>query len=125
MSHEERSYSMMPKRCFTLLAAVVATLLGRGLTLAQTEHTETVRERLWIRGHPVGVYNDFAERRPLPVELMRHQTEAGYRWLKEGRVPGLIFLATLNVDVDLDAVAWTRQWIAQVGDEPSPRNSTR
>ena len=68
---------------------------------------------------------DFAERRPLPVELMRHQTETGYRWLKEGRVQGLIFLATPNVDVDLDAVAWTRQWIAQVGDEPLPRNSTR
>jgi hypothetical protein len=68
---------------------------------------------------------DFAERRPLPVELMRHQTEAGYRWLKEGRVQGLIFLATPNVDVDLDAVAWTRQWIAQVGDEPLPGNGTR
>ncbi|MHB8952323.1 MAG: hypothetical protein ACYC4U_05035 [Pirellulaceae bacterium] len=64
---------------------------------------------------------DFAERRPLPVELMQRQTEAGYRWLKEGRVEGLIFLATANVDVGLEAVAWTRDWIARLSDEPLPR----
>lgn len=63
---------------------------------------------------------DFADRRPLAVELMQRQTEVGYRWLKEGRVQGLIFLATPNVDVDLEAVTWTRHWIAQVRDEPLP-----
>jgi hypothetical protein len=68
---------------------------------------------------------DFADQRPLPVDLMQRQTEIGFRWLKEGRVQGLIFLATPNVDVDLEAVAWTRQWIAQVGDEPLPRKATR
>jgi hypothetical protein len=29
----------------------------------------------------------------------------------------MVFLATPNVDVGLEAVDWTRQWIAQVGDE--------
>ncbi|MBM4091213.1 MAG: hypothetical protein FJ276_17595 [Planctomycetes bacterium] len=60
---------------------------------------------------------DFADRRPLPVALMQRQTELGYTWLKDGRIEGLIFLATPNVDVDLEAVAWTRDWIARVGDE--------
>jgi hypothetical protein len=64
---------------------------------------------------------DFADHRPLPVDLMQRQTGLGYRWLKEGRIQGMIFLATPNVDVDLEAVAWTRQWIAQVGDEPGRR----
>ncbi len=60
---------------------------------------------------------DFADQRPLPVELMQQQTELGYRWLQQGRIQGLIFLATPNVDVDLEAVAWTRQWIARIGDQ--------
>ena len=59
---------------------------------------------------------DFADHRPLPVDLMQRQTELGYKWLKEGRIEGMIFLATPNVDVDLEAVAWTRQWIARVGE---------
>lgn len=62
------------------------------------------------------MYN-FSEGRPLPVELMQRQTELGYQWLKAGRIQGMIFLATPNVDVDLEAVAWTRDWIARVGDE--------
>ncbi|NLS97718.1 MAG: hypothetical protein GXX96_36725 [Planctomycetaceae bacterium] len=61
---------------------------------------------------------DFADSRPLPVEPMQRQTELGYRWLKERRIQGMIFLATPNVDVDLEAVAWTRNWIARVSKEP-------
>jgi hypothetical protein len=30
----------------------------------------------------------------------------------------MIFLATPNVDVGLEAVDWTRNWIRQTGDEP-------
>lgn len=74
-----------------------------------------------IPGKPIylGCYMyDFAESRPLPVELMKQQTEAGCRWLKAGRIQGLIFLATPNTDVGLEAVEWTRRWIAHVGDEP-------
>ncbi|MBW3541072.1 MAG: exo-alpha-sialidase [Planctomycetes bacterium] len=60
---------------------------------------------------------DFADRRPLPVEHMQRQTELGYGWLKQGRIEGIIFLATPIVDLDLEAVEWTRRWIAKVGDE--------
>lgn len=68
---------------------------------------------------------DFADSRPLPVELMQRQTELGYQWLKQGRIQGMIFLATPNVDVDLEAVAWTRNWIAQVSNEPFDRRMSR
>ncbi len=60
---------------------------------------------------------DFHDQQPLPVELMQRQTELGYQWLKAGRIKGMIFLATPNVDVGLEAVTWTRDWIAQVGDQ--------
>jgi hypothetical protein len=73
-----------------------------------------------IPGKPVllGCYMyDFDQRRPLTVERMKTQVETGYRWLREGRVAGMIFLATPNVDVDLEAVEWTREWIRRVGDE--------
>jgi hypothetical protein len=63
---------------------------------------------------------DFHGRKPLPVELMRLQVEQGHRWLKEGRIAGIIFLATANVDVGLEAVDWTRRWIREHGSEPIP-----
>ena len=66
----------------------------------------------------LGCYTyNFADCRPLPVELMQRQTELGYQWLKDGRIQGMIFLGTPNVDVGLEAVGWTRDWIARVGDE--------
>lgn len=69
----------------------------------------------------LGCYTyDFDARRPLPVELMRQQVELGYQWLKTRRIVGMIFLATANVDVDLEAVEWTRQWIQQNGNEVIP-----
>jgi hypothetical protein len=72
-----------------------------------------------IPGKPVllGCYMyDFDQRTPLPVERMKMQVELGHRWLREGRIAGMIFLSTPNVDVDLEAVEWTREWIARVGD---------
>jgi len=73
-----------------------------------------------IPGKPVllGCYTyDFDQCKPLPVERMRMQVELGSGWLREGRIAGVIFLATPNVDVGLEAVEWTREWIAQFGDE--------
>jgi hypothetical protein len=61
---------------------------------------------------------DFDACRPLPVELMKQQAQTGLRWLQQGRSRGMIFLATPNVDVGLEAVDWTRRWIATTGDEP-------
>ena len=74
-----------------------------------------------IPGKPIflGCYMyDFHASRPLPLPLMQRQTELGYRWLRQGRIEGMIFLATANVDVGLEAVEWTRAWIARVGCEP-------
>ena len=58
---------------------------------------------------------DYGDKRPLPVESMERQCRAGLRWLQEGRIEGMIFLASCICDLGLESVEWTRRWIAEVG----------
>lgn len=60
---------------------------------------------------------DYGLKRPMPVEAMRRQCEQGLKWLKSGRIDGMIFLATCICDLGLPAVEWTRGWIKEVGGE--------
>ena len=67
----------------------------------------------------LGLYMyDYGTGKPMPVEAMERQCEAGIRWLRQRRIDGLIFLASCICDLKLDAVDWTRRWIAKVADEP-------
>lgn len=59
---------------------------------------------------------DYGARQPMPVDAMQHQCELGLKWLREGRVKGMIFLASCICDLELETVEWTRRWIAEVGD---------
>lgn len=61
---------------------------------------------------------DFGSGKPVPLELMKMQCEKGLKWLKEGRIDGMIFLSSVICDLDIEAVEWTRKWIAEVGDQP-------
>jgi hypothetical protein len=60
---------------------------------------------------------DYGAKKPMPLELLWHQFQVGLRWLRQGRIEGMIFLASCLCDLELEAVEWTRNWIAQVGDE--------
>jgi hypothetical protein len=61
----------------------------------------------------LGLYMwDYGAKRPMPLDLMKRQCELGLRWLREGRIEGMIFLASCICDLKLEAVEWTRQWIA-------------
>ncbi|MCX5662227.1 MAG: hypothetical protein NTW19_21320 [Planctomycetota bacterium] len=60
---------------------------------------------------------DFGDNKPMPVDAMRRQCEQGLKWLHEGRIEGMIFLATCISDLEIEAVEWTRGWIAEVGGE--------
>lgn len=67
----------------------------------------------------LGLYMwDFGAKQPMPVARMRNQAEQGLRWLRAGRIDGLIFLGTNLCDRELEAVEWTRRWIDRVGDRP-------
>jgi hypothetical protein len=74
------------------------------------------------RGKVLGCYLwDYGKKKPLPLDLMRHQCRLGLEWLKAGRIGGMIFLASCICDLDLEAVEWTRRWIAEVGDTAAGR----
>ena len=70
------------------------------------------------KGKLLGLYMwDFGTKGPMPVELMKRQCELGFRWLKERRLEGLVFLGSSICDIELPAVEWSRKWIADVGNE--------
>jgi len=73
-------------------------------------------------GKLLGLYlYDYGAKAEIPVERMKRQCELGLEWLQAGRIEGMIFLANTVADFDFEAVEWTRQWIARVGDEPLRR----
>jgi hypothetical protein len=81
---------------------------------ANLERLEQVAPRC---GKVLGCYLwDYGRKKPMPLDLMRHQCELGLEWLHRGRIEGMIFLASCICDLELEAVEWTRNWIAQVGD---------
>ena len=59
---------------------------------------------------------DYGEKKTMPVELMKLQCETGLKWLRQGRIEGIIFLGNTTMDFDFEAVEWTREWIRKVGD---------
>ncbi len=59
---------------------------------------------------------DYGQKKGIPVDAMRLQCETGLRWLKEGRIEGMIFLGNTVMDLGFESVEWTRQWIRKVGD---------
>ncbi|MDD4870129.1 MAG: hypothetical protein PHR77_06180 [Kiritimatiellae bacterium] len=59
----------------------------------------------------------YKDKAGVPVDLMRHQCETGLRWLRQGRIEGIIFLGNTTMDLGFESVEWTRQWIARVGDQ--------
>jgi len=70
-------------------------------------------------GKVLGCYMwDYGQKAPMPAERMERQCELGLKWLREGRIEGMIFLASCICDLDLEAVERAREWIASVGDEP-------
>jgi len=54
---------------------------------------------------------DFGGRKPMPGDVMARQLEQTGRLLVDGRVAGVIFHCTPLVDMDLDAVKVSKDWI--------------
>jgi len=60
---------------------------------------------------------DFHNKKPVPVELMKYQCDLGLKWLKEGRIHDMIFLANTVLDVGLPSAEFSRDWIKKHGNE--------
>jgi hypothetical protein len=52
---------------------------------------------------------------PLPVPTMQRQCETGLKWLREGRIDGIIIYGTA-MDLGWDSVEWARAWVQKVGE---------
>ncbi len=52
----------------------------------------------------------------MPVPLMRRQCETGLKWLRQGRIDGIIIYGTA-MDLGWDSVDWAREWIQRIADE--------
>ncbi len=63
---------------------------------------------------------DYAQRAPMPLDLVIHQSQIALKLLKAGRIEGICFVASCICDLELEAVEWTRKWIAQIADEKLP-----
>lgn len=61
---------------------------------------------------------DYGRKGPMPLDLLQEQCNAGLEWLQQGRIAGMIFLASCICDLELEAVEWTRGWVAKVGNQP-------
>ena len=60
---------------------------------------------------------DYGQKRPISVTDMEMQCELGLEWLQQGRIDGMIFLASCICDLDIEAVEWTKNWIGKVGNQ--------
>lgn len=60
---------------------------------------------------------DFPNRRPVPLDLMKHQCELGLKWLRAKRIHEMIFLANTVLDIGLPSAEYARNWIKEVGAE--------
>ncbi len=61
---------------------------------------------------------DYGVQKPMPLDRMELQCEQGLKWLREGKIADMIFCGAHLCDQKLEAVEWTRDWIAKVGDQP-------
>jgi hypothetical protein len=80
---------------------------------------ERLEKLAHTHGKLLGCYLwDYGNRAPMPLDRMKLQCRQGLSWLEEGRIEGMIFLASNVCDLDLESVEYTRRWIAEVGSQP-------
>ena len=59
---------------------------------------------------------DYGLNKPMSVRKMAEQCQNALKFLKDGSIEGIVFLAGCICDLNLDAVEWTREWVTYVGD---------
>lgn len=60
---------------------------------------------------------NYGERCPLTIEQMKFQTDLYLRYLREGKIDGIVICSNCVADLDIDTVEWTREWIQKHRDE--------
>jgi hypothetical protein len=86
--------------------------------LADLDTNMTKLEKLAPRAQKMlGCYvGDYDTGTTVPIPAMQHQCELGLRWLHDGRIEGIVFIGNTLMDLNFEAVEWTRLWIQKVGE---------
>jgi len=105
----------LPVRPYLELCDTVTFWTWKQEELDRLEENFAAVERLVPQRKKVlGCYMwDFGNSRAMAMERMQKQCELGARWIKEGRIEGMVFLASCICDLGIEAVEWTRRWIAE------------
>jgi len=90
----------------------------KSLDLAILDQNLRKLERLAPKARKImGVYMvDYDEGASVPIPAMQHQLDLGLRWLRDGRIEGMMFIGNTVMDLGFEAVELTRQWILNVRD---------
>jgi len=85
--------------------------------LANLERNLSTLERMAPKTRKLlGCYMvEYDEGASIPIPAMEYQCELGLKWLRAGRIEGIVFIGNTVMDLDYEAVEWTRQWILKVG----------
>ncbi len=60
----------------------------------------------------LGIYMfEFSTCVPTPIELMEHQCEIGLRYMKEGKLDGMIFECNAEMGIGFESDLWLREWV--------------
>ncbi len=82
------------------------------------EDIQTYEKLLPQKRKVLGIYlYDYKKGASVSKELMEIQCEKGLKWLKEGRIEGMVFLTNCVMGIGLESEYWLRDWIDKVGDE--------
>ena len=108
----------LPLRDYLNLIDVLTVWTGSPADLANLEANWKKLEQLAPKAKKMlGCYLvDYGQKKGIPPDAMRFQCETGLRWLKQGRIEGMIFLGNTVMDLGFESVERTRQWIRKVGD---------
>lgn len=60
---------------------------------------------------------DYGRHKEMPEDLMQLQLDTYYKWLKEGKIAGMILCSNCCADVGLKTPDMARAWIEEHGDE--------
>ena len=60
---------------------------------------------------------DYRGERHMPLGLMKHQLDCFYKWLKEGRIEGMVIHTNCNLGLGFDSEFYTRKWVDDFADE--------
>jgi hypothetical protein len=63
----------------------------------------------------LGIYMwDYGNSKEMQIDLFKKECDTGLKWLNEGKIEGIIFLASCIVDLGLETVEYVKKLISNI-----------